>query len=39
MIKMIMIYTRTSKEIKKIIDDNTYGGLGARMHFRNWRKV
>jgi hypothetical protein len=34
-----MIYTRTSKEIKKIIDENTYAGLEARLHFRNWRKV
>jgi len=34
-----MIYTRTVKEIKKIIDDNTYAGLEARLHFRNWRKV
>jgi hypothetical protein len=34
-----MIYTRTAKEIKKIIDENTYGGLEARLHFRNWRKV
>lgn len=34
-----MIYTRTQREIKKIIDDNTYAGLEARLHFRNWRKV
>jgi|TARA_R110002020_G_scaffold437739_1_gene648028 hypothetical protein len=34
-----MIYTKTAKEIKKIIDDNTYAGLEARMHFRNWRRV
>ena len=34
-----MIYTKTAKEIKKIIDDNTYAGLEARMHFKNWRKT
>ena len=34
-----MIYTKTAKEIKNIIDDNTYSGLEARLHFRNWRKV
>jgi len=34
-----MIYTRTAKEIKNIINDNTYAGLEARMHFRNWRKT
>jgi len=34
-----MIYTRTAKEIKKIIDDNTYAGLEARLNFRNWRKT
>jgi hypothetical protein len=34
-----MIYTKTAKEIKNIIDDNTYAGLEARLHFRNWRKI
>ena len=34
-----MIYSKTVKEIKNIIDDNTYSGLEARLQFRNWRKV
>ena len=34
-----MIYTRSAKEIKKIIDDNTYSGLEARMNFKNWKKI
>jgi hypothetical protein len=34
-----MIYSKSAKEIQKIIDDNTYSGLEARLHFRNWRKI
>ena len=32
-------FEKNIKEIKNIIDDNTYSGLEARLHFRNWRKV
>lgn len=34
-----MIYSKSAKEIQKIIDNNTYSGLEARLHFRNWRKI
>ena len=33
-----MIYTKSAKEIQKIIDNNTHSGLEARLHFRNWRR-
>lgn len=34
-----MIYSKSAKDIQKIIDKNTYSGLEARLHFRNWKKV
>ena len=34
-----MIYRMTSKEIKKIIDDNAVSGLEARMRFNRWKRV
>jgi len=33
-----MIYSKSAKEIQKIIDNNTHSGLEARLHFRNWRR-
>ena len=34
-----MIYSKSAKDIQKIIDKNTYSGLEARLHFRNWKKI
>ena len=34
-----MIYTRSSNEIKTIIDKNTYSGAEAILRLRDWKKV
>lgn len=34
-----MVYRMTSKEIKKIIDENAVSGLSAKMRLNRWRKV
>tara|TARA_R100000008_G_C3584899_1_gene171438 strand:- start:144 stop:1196 length:1053 start_codon:yes stop_codon:yes gene_type:complete len=34
-----MIYTRSHKEIKSIIDQNIYSGLEAKLKLMKWRKV
>jgi len=34
-----MAYTMSTREIQKLIDENTFSGLEATMRFRNWRKT
>jgi len=34
-----MVYRMSTRKIQKLIDDNTYRGLEARLRFREWRKV
>ena len=34
-----MIYTRTSSQVKEIIDSNTFSGLEATLKLKEWRKV
>jgi len=34
-----MIYSMSSSDIKKMMDDNTYSGPEARLRFNQWRKV
>tara|TARA_R100000005_G_C4990913_1_gene198314 strand:+ start:107 stop:1159 length:1053 start_codon:yes stop_codon:yes gene_type:complete len=34
-----MIYRKTSAEIKRIIDDNTFSGLEATLKLNSWRKA
>ena len=34
-----MAYRLSTKKIQKIIDENTYNGLEAKLRFNEWRKV
>jgi len=34
-----MIYRMSASEIKKMIDENTFSGLEAKLRFNQWRKV
>tara|TARA_Y100001938_G_scaffold145136_1_gene221167 strand:- start:2406 stop:3449 length:1044 start_codon:yes stop_codon:yes gene_type:complete len=34
-----MAYKMSTREIQKVIDDNTFNGLEASLRFRDWRKV
>ena len=34
-----MAYRMSTREIQKIIDDNTFSGLEATLRFRDWRKI
>ena len=34
-----MAYKLSTRKIQKIIDDNTYSGLEAKLRFGEWRKV
>lgn len=34
-----MIYRMSSNEIKKMIDENTFSGLEARLRFNDWKRI
>ena len=34
-----ILHGMTPESIKKLIDDNTYHGLSAKMHFAKWKRV
>jgi len=34
-----MVYRMSTRKIQKMIDENTYNGLKAKLRFREWRKI
>ena len=34
-----MVYRMSTRKIQKMIDDNTFSGLQAKLRFRDWRKI
>ena len=34
-----LAYNMSTRKIQKMIDENTFSGLEARLRFRDWRKI